>query len=236
MRAMILAAGKGTRLGSMTAELPKPMLPLGDRPVLAWTLERLAASGINEVIINLHHAPTAIPQFFGDGSTWGVQITYSPEPEILGTAGGVKHAQNLLGNETFLVVYGDNVFDWDPSHMLAVHHAQAAFATIAVAEVADASRSGLVAFDAEGRISRFVEKPGPLPDPRGWVNAGVYVLDHAIFDHIPVAQFCDFGFDVFPRLLDGGLRLQAFQLASAPLAIDTPDSYEAAQSRWADRG
>src|SRR5205807_383204 len=147
--------GKGSRLGSMTAELPKPMLPLGDRPILAWTLDRLAASGIGQVVINLHHAPTAIADFCGDGSAWGIQITYSLEPEILGTAGGVKQAQNLLGSEPFLVVYGDNVLDWDPCPMLDAHRAQSAVATIAVAEIADASRSGLVAFDAEGHISAF---------------------------------------------------------------------------------
>src|SRR5258706_1099888 len=103
MRAMILAAGKGSRLGVLTAELPKPMLPLGDRPILAWTLDRLAASGIDQVVINLHHAPTVIADFCSDGSAWGVHITYSPEPDILGTAGGGKQAQDLLRSEAFPV-------------------------------------------------------------------------------------------------------------------------------------
>jgi NDP-sugar pyrophosphorylase family protein len=235
MRAMILAAGRSTRLGPLTAQLPKPMLRIGGRPVLSWTLAQLRASGVREVIINLHHAPTAISDYFRDGSAWDVHISYVFESQILGTAGGVKNAQTLLHNEPFLVVYGDNVLDWDPSPMVTSHCSQSPIATIAVALVPDARHSGLVRFDQKGEIDTFVEKPGELADPRAWVNAGFYVLEPAIFDWIADGTFSDFGIDVFPKLLADGARLRAFTLATPPIAIDTPEAYRQAQVAWRKR-
>lgn len=233
MRGMILAAGKSTRLGQLGLHTPKPMLPLGGRPVLEWTLERLRAGGITEVVINLHHAAEVIPNYFGDGSGRGLKITYLREEEILGTAGGVKNAQALLQAEPFIVVYGDNVLNWDPMPMLERHNLRRPIATVAVAEVPDPSRSGVVRFDADGMIAGFIEKPGVRPDLGRWVSAAVYVLEPAIFDHIVAGQASDFGYDVFPALLARGLPLQAFALPEPPLAIDTPEQYAAARSAFA---
>ncbi len=208
------------------------MLPLGGRPVLAWTLEQLCAAGIREIVINLHHAPDVITKAFGDGHSLGVRITYLYENEILGTAGGVKNAEKYLAGHPFLVVYGDNVLDWDPQRLVAEHTATSPVATIAIAEVPDPSKSGIVESDDSGRITGFREKPGSRLDLGRWVNAGVYVLDPVVLGHIPEGEFSDFGFHVFPALLAQGLRLQAYRLPAPPTAIDSPELYASAQRRW----
>lgn len=229
---MILAAGRSTRLGRLGARLPKPMLPLGGRPLLAWTLERLRAAGLSEVVINLHHALAAIPAHFGDGAAWGLQITYLIEDELLGTAGGVRNARHLLQAETFLVVYGDTVLDWDPAPALREHRRHRPLATIVVAEVDDPSALGVVRFDADGRITAFVEKPGPRPELGRWVNAGLYILEPSIFDHLPARGPSDFGADVFPALLQRALPLRAYPRPRPLLVIDTPRRYRAARRAW----
>src|SRR5581483_3121236 len=170
-KAMILAGGKSTRLGAIGAQLPKPMLCLRGRPVLEWTIERLRDTGITDIVINLHHARDAIPAHFGDGSSWGVQIAYSVEDELLGTAGAVRRARGLLEDGTFLLLYGDTVLDWDPTPMVLAHKKRTPLATIAVAEVDDPARLGVVCLDTEDRITAFFEKPGRRPELGRWVNA-----------------------------------------------------------------
>jgi mannose-1-phosphate guanylyltransferase len=232
MKAMLLAAGKSTRLGPLGQVMPKPMLPLGGRPILEWTVRRLRESGITELAINLHHLPAIIRGHFGDGSAFGVRITYQEEAEILGTAGAVRRASGLLGDGDFLVVYADNVLDWDVRAMVEAHSRDGGLGSIAVAQVADPSRSGVVSFGADRAITSFLEKPGDRPELGNWVNAGVYVLGREILDHIPDSGHPDFGYDVFPELLRRGSRLLAYPLARQPLAVDTLDLYEDAQGRF----
>jgi mannose-1-phosphate guanylyltransferase len=229
---MILAAGRGTRLGDLGAELPKSMLPLAGRPVLEWTLQALRSAGILDVVINLHHAADVIPARFGDGSKLGLRIHYIHEPEILGTAGAVRNARHLLDDGSFLVVYGDTVLDWDPGPMVSDHAAAEAVATIAVSEVPDPSNMGVVLFDADHRITAFIEKPGPRPELGRWVNAGLYVLEPAIFEHIPATGFSDFGLSIFPAMLDGGPMLRAFPRPVPLTILDTPEQYADAQLAW----
>jgi NDP-sugar pyrophosphorylase family protein len=232
VKAMILAAGKGTRLGELGEELPKPMLMLQRRPVLEWTLERLRASGISEVVINLHHAPHVIPGHFADGEPWGIRITYLFEPELLGTAGAVRNARHLLRDDTFLVVYGDTVLDWDPLPMVLDHRQHRPLASVVVAEVEDASRLGVVTFDQQRRITRFKEKPGADRAGGRWVNAGLYVLEPEIFDHLPVHDVSDFGADIFPALLERGVSLRAYPRPRPLVVIDTREQLECAQQAW----
>jgi mannose-1-phosphate guanylyltransferase len=231
MKAVLLAAGKSSRLGELGAHTPKPMLPLEGRPILEWTVDRLRRSGIQDLLINLHHVPEVIPNYFGDGSAFDVRITYQHEPEILGTAGAIREARSFLGTEPFLVVYADNVLDWDPAALIESHRAGAALATISVAQIQDPSRSGVVQFDENGTILAFHEKPGRRPELGNWVNAAVYALDPRIFDYIPTG-FADFGFDVFPMALAAGEKLQVHLMEAAPFAVDTPDQYAVAQRRW----
>jgi len=232
VKAMVLAAGKGTRLGTLGADLPKPMLPLGGRPVLEWTLESLRRADIRDVVINLHHAPEVIPRHFGDGSTFGLHIDYLFEAEILGTAGGIRNARQLLGGEPFLVVYGDTVLDWDPRPMVEEHIQSSAAATIVVSEVADPSRLGVVMFDAQRRITTFVEKPGHRPELGRWVNAGLCVLDRRVFDHIPETGFSDLGTSIFPAMLERGAVLRAYPRPRPLIVLDTPEQLAAAQRQW----
>jgi NDP-sugar pyrophosphorylase family protein len=232
VKAMILAAGVGSRLGPLGAGVPKPMLPLGGRPVREWTLARLHASGIDDVVINLHHAAEVIPNHFGDGATLGMRITYVFEPEILGTAGAVRNARHLLEGERFLVIYGDTVLDWDPAPMVRDHELAGAAASIVVAEVADPSRLGVIIFDEHQRISRFVEKPGHRPDLGCWVNAGLYVLEADIVEHIPAQGFSDFGASVFPALLEQDLLIRAYPRPRPLIVLDTPEQLASAQRAW----
>jgi NDP-sugar pyrophosphorylase family protein len=229
---MILAAGKGTRLGELGASLPKPMLRLGDRPVLEWTIERLRDSGVGEVVINLHHAASVIPDHFGDGSAWGMRISYLFETEILGTAGGVRNASHLLGGDRFLAIYGDTVLDWDPLPMIDEHVAAGALASIVVAQVEDPSRLGVVVFDHTRRIERFVEKPGHQPQLGRGVNAGLFVLEPAIFDYIPRTGFSDFGASVLPDLLSAGQLVRAYPRPRPLIVLDTPEQLAEAQRLW----
>jgi mannose-1-phosphate guanylyltransferase len=232
MKAMILAAGKGTRLGNLGADTPKPMLPLAGRPLLEWTLESLRLAEVHDVVINLHHAAQVIPGHFGDGSAFGVKIDYVFEPQILGTAGAVRNARHLLDGERFLLIYGDTVLDWDPRPMVRDHIQASAAATIVVAEVADPSRLGVVVFDKQRRITRFAEKPGHRPDLGHWVNAGLCVLERRVVDQIPEIGFSDFGTSIFPSMLERGERLQAYPRPRPLTVVDTPEQLALAQQAW----
>ncbi|MFV2044994.1 MAG: NDP-sugar synthase [Anaerolineales bacterium] len=224
MKAMILAAGQGTRLAPLTASLPKCMIPIGGMPVLEHTLIRLRGHDIIEVIINLRHQPDVIPAYFGDGSRWGVRITYSLEEEFLGTAGGVKQAAWFFDGP-FLVLYGDNLSTCNLSRLARRHGRRDSMATIALYRRDDPSSSGIADVDAKDRIIRFVEKPRLEEVFSNWVNAGIYVLNPEILDLIPTGQPNDFGRDVFPHMLAEGRALYGYRMQGDESLwwIDTPD-------------
>jgi len=223
MKAMILAAGRGTRLAPLTGALPKCMIPIGGMPVLEHTLIRLRGHGVGEVVINLHHQPDVIPAYFGDGSRWGMRITYSLEDDLLGTAGGVKHAAWFFDGP-FLVVYGDNLSTCDLSRLARHHRDRGAMATMALYWRSDPTSSGIAELDAHDRIVRFVEKPRSEEVFSNWVNAGIYVLTPEILDLIPAGQPCDFGREVFPRMLAEGRALCGYRMQGNEGLwwIDTP--------------
>lgn len=201
MRVMIMAAGKGTRLRPLTDLLPKPMVPVVNRPALYHTLQLLHRHGLREAVINLHHMPEAITDYLGDGSWLGMQISYSFEPELLGTAGGVMNNADFLGGDTFLVMSGDALTDIDLTGLVAAHRRRTSIATLAVKEVSDPSLYGVVVADDDDRVVGFQEKP-PLEEARSRMcNCGIYVFEPDIFSHILPGQFDDFGRRVFPDLL-----------------------------------
>lgn len=238
MRAVVLAAGKGNRLRPLTDDRPKPLLALGSRSILEQTLALLSSAGIAHVAINLHYHGETIRQALGNGSAYGLAVSYSPEPELLGTAGGTRRAAGLLpGTWPLLVVYGDNLVQLNLSRMYAYHRAKGAVATIALHAVSDVRGSGVVQFDPSGRISTFVEKPQVSPNEPGWVNAGVYLLEKGALDAIPFDAFTDFGHDTFPKLLADGQALFAYCLfgAEAVYPIDTPDRYRRAVTLLAEQ-
>jgi mannose-1-phosphate guanylyltransferase/phosphomannomutase len=223
MKAMVLCAGYGTRLGRLVDEVPKPMLAIGRRPMLEHILRHLARHGFREIAVNLHFRPDVIRDYFGDGSRLGIRLVYSEEPELLGTAGSVKKMSGFLaGGEPFLVHYGDVVTDQDFTAMLDFHRRRQALATLLVH--ARQQSNSLLGIDAEQRIVAFLERPTPqqrsFPSP--WVNSGIAICDPALLDEIPRGVVCDLPRDVYPRLLSGG-RLFAFPLSGYRCAVDSPE-------------
>lgn len=210
MRVMIMAAGIGTRLRPLTDLMPKPMAPIANKPALYHILRLLYAHGFREVVINLHHLPDMITGYFGDGTTMGMRLQYSYEPELLGTAGGVKNNAGFLGDDTFLVISGDALTDVDLTGLVAAHKRYGGIATMAVKEVSDPSLYGVVVTDDEDRVVGFQEKPTREEARSRLCNCGIYVFEPAIFDHIqPAGNFDDFGKRVFPDLLRAGVPFYA---------------------------
>ena len=195
MRAMVLAAGLGTRLRPITYEIAKPMVPVLDRPVMAHIVDLLERSGVERIVANLHHFPDQIRDYFGES------VTYRYEEELLGTAGGVRNCADLLGEGTFLVISGDALTDIDLRALLASHRERGAVATLAAKRVADTREYGVVLHDGDGRISGFQEKPEPQDALSDLGNCGIYCFDAAIFDYFPAEPFVDWAHDVFPTLL-----------------------------------
>ena len=196
MRAMVLAAGLGTRLRPITYEIAKPMVPVLDRPVMAHIVDLLERNGVDEIVANLHHFPDAVRDYFGD------RITYRYEEELLGTAGGVRNCADLLGDETFLVISGDALTDIDLGALLSSHRERGAVVTLAAKHVADTREYGVVLHDRSGAITGFQEKPDPAEAQSDLGNCGIYCLEPSVFDHFPDTPFVDWAHDVFPALLE----------------------------------
>lgn len=225
MRAMVLAAGKGTRLGPLTMDVPKPMIEVGGRPILEYNLRLLAAHGIEEVVVNLHHLPDVIERRFGDGSSLGLRITYSPEEILLGTAGALKRAEALLNEGPFLVVFGDNL---SPCNLTALkerlEHSDD-IVVMAVYEREHPSASGIVRLGEGDRIESFREKPPEGTPARAWVNAGYLAMRPEILKWIPGDRPCDLGKDIIPALCKAGLPLSAYRMTEPLWWIDSPEDH-----------
>lgn len=225
MKAMLLAAGEGRRLGSMTLDRPKPMLEIAGRPILEHNLRFLSRHGIRELIVNLHHCPEAIAQYFGDGSAWGVQISYSYEPALLGTAGAVANVSQHF-NQTFIVLYGDNLTNCDLGRLIDFHKRKNATATVALFNREDATASGIAEIDAGDRILRFLEKPRAEEVFSRWVNAGILVMEPAVLDFIPKGRASDFGREVLPALLAAGKPVYGYRMTEELWWVDSPEDLE----------
>jgi mannose-1-phosphate guanylyltransferase len=214
MKAMVLAAGLGTRLRPLTYEITKPMVPVLDRPVMEHIVELLSKHSFDEVIANLHYFPDTIREYFGD------RISYHHEPELLGTAGGVRACAEFFGDQPFLVISGDALTDIDLGALAARHSDAGGIATLAVKQVSDTREYGVVLHDRDGRVTGFQEKPDPPEALSDLGNCGIYMFDPAIFDYFPERPFADWAKDVFPALL----------------ANDVPFHIHAVQEYWNDIG
>lgn len=221
---MILAAGEGTRLRPLTERMPKPMVPIAGRPILEHNIRLLAKHGIRELVINLHHCPAVVTDYFGDGHAWGVSITYSYEPVLLGTAGAVKKVEALF-DSTFLVVYGDNLTTCDIGQLCAFHRERGGVGTVVLFHRDDPTTSGIVGLDQDDCITRFLEKPEPHQVFSHWVNAGLLVLEPEVLSHIPADAPSDFGRDVLPALIAAGRRLYGYRTREGLWWIDTFEDY-----------
>ena len=235
MKAMVLCAGYGTRLGDLTRDMPKPMLPLGEQPLLAYLLGHLMAQGFDNIAINLHFHPEVIHDWFGDGSAWGMNLAYSHEEVLLGTAGGVKKMQWFFQHEeTFLVQYGDVLTDQDFTALIRFHRERRALATVLVHQ--RARSNSVVSLDEESRIIGFLERPSDearraVKSP--WVNSGICVCAPEVLDFITPGTLCDLPRDVFPKLMGTG-RLFGFPLTGYRCAIDSPSRLEEARAALAE--
>lgn len=228
MKAIVLAAGKSSRLAPLMNSIPKPMVRVNGKPILEHIIGLLKYYGVEEIYINLHHLPHAIKGYFGDGRQFGVNITYNFEEEILGTAGGVKGFEKYIGTSPFLVIYGDNYFDYDLSKIITFHNKKKGLGTIALYEKEDVSLSGIALLNKRDRIIRFIEKPERNEVLSHLVNAGIYVFNPEIFDYLPSNCFCDFGKTIFPKLIKENKPLYGIVMEGRLTAVDTPYLYRLA--------
>ncbi|GGC02673.1 nucleotidyltransferase family protein [Pseudoduganella buxea] len=219
MKAMILAAGKGTRVRPLTYELPKPMIPILGKPVMAYLVEHLARYGVTEIMVNVSYLHEKIEEYFGEGHQFGVQIGYSFEgytnddgevvPEPLGSAGGMKKIQEFGGffDETTIVLCGDALIDLDLKSALFEHRRKGALATVITREVPldKVSSYGVVVSDADGRITEFQEKPSPQEAKSNCVSTGIYIFEPEVIDLIPTDRPFDIGSELFPLLAEKGM-------------------------------
>ena len=210
MKAMVMAAGLGTRLRPLTDVLPKPMMPVANRPVLHHLLNLLRRHDVRDVGINLHAFPEMIQSYFGDGSGLDMSIRWSFEPELLGTAGGTKKLEDLWGGEPILVTSGDGLHDVDVTALLGHHRRTGALATLTVKPVTDPSAYGVVILDRDTRVRGFQEKPRRDEARSDLANCGIYVIEPELLERIPADSFVDFGEDVWPSLVAANEEIYAY--------------------------
>jgi mannose-1-phosphate guanylyltransferase len=223
MKAMVLAAGRGTRVRPITDTLPKPMIPVINRPVMAFLIDLLRQHGFDQIIVSTSYLAQEIENYFGDGEPFGVKIAYSfegyhvdgePVPDGLGSAGGLKKLQEFseFFDDTFAVLCGDAIIDLDLTEAVRQHREKQAIASIVLQEVkpSETERYGIVQTDADARILRFQEKPQPEEALSTKANTGISIFEPQVLDHVPSGQAFDIGGQLFPLLsakqapVDGG--------------------------------
>ena len=241
MKAMILAAGKGTRVRPMTHVLPKPMIPLVRKPVMEFLVEHLKANGITEIMVNTSHLAPVIEEYFRDGDRFGVQMAYSFEGDLvdgkiegkaIGSAGGMKKIQDFSGffDETFVVLCGDALIDVDFAEVLRFHRERNSIATLVLRDVPpeDVSKYGVVETDASGRIVQFQGKPSREEAVSSTINTGIYIFEPEVLEYIPSGVEFDIGSQLLPELVRSGQSIYGITQPFAWLDIGSvPDYWEA---------
>ncbi|MGC1307706.1 MAG: mannose-1-phosphate guanyltransferase [Phormidesmis sp.] len=229
MRAVLMAGGSGTRLRPLTCDLPKPMVPVLNRPIAEHIINLLRRHGITEIIATLFYLPDIMRDYFQDGREFGVQMTYAvEEDQPLGTAGCVKSVAELL-DETFLVISGDSLTDFDLQKAVAFHKAKRSKATLVLKRVANPIEFGVVITDAESQIVRFLEKPSTSEVFSDTVNTGIYILEPDILNYLPTGIAQDFSKDLFPRLLVEGEPMYGYVAEGYWCDVGHLDAYREAQ-------
>jgi mannose-1-phosphate guanylyltransferase len=224
MKAVVLVGGEATRLRPLTCNTPKIMVPVLNRPFFEHVIDYLKAHNIVDIVLAVGKSPNQIQDYFGDGSKLGVRIVYSIEDFPMGTAGAVKNAERFL-EDSFIVVNGDTFTDIDLSVMMGLHRKNKAMASLALTPVEDPTIYGVVETDSQGRVKRFVEKPGWDQVTTNMINAGVYFLEPEILNYIAPGVFSMFEHDVFPLLLKRGQATYAYPFQDYWIDIGTPDKY-----------
>ncbi|MBI3599922.1 MAG: nucleotidyltransferase family protein [Nitrospinae bacterium] len=240
MKAMILAAGYGERMKPLTDKIPKPLLPLDNKPILHYTLKLLKKNGIKEIVINLHHLHQMVIDAFGDGSSYGMKIHYSYEKEILGTAGGIKAAEKFLRDGTFLVINSDIITNIDINKVLEFHRGKKAVITMVLREDADADRYGAIEIDSTGRVRKFLgitkrdEGRGTRDEGRGQplkklMFTGIHIFEPDIFNEIPPGRYCGITEEIYPKLINSNAHVYGYEFNGYWIDIGTHERYEKAK-------
>ena len=224
-RAVVMAGGEGTRLRPMTANLPKPLLPIVNRPVMEHVLRLLKRHGFTDTVITVQFLSSLVRNYFGDGDELGMTLQYAHEDVPLGTAGSVKNAEDALRDEPFLVISGDALTDIDLTALVEFHKARGAMVTIALKRVPDPLEFGIVIADEEGRIDRFLEKPTWGQVFSDTVNTGIYVMEPEVLAHVAAGESSDWSGDIFPKLLADGAPLYGYVADGYWEDIGTHESY-----------
>ncbi len=238
-KAFVLAAGEGSRLRPLTLNMPKPMLPIDGKPLLEHTVQWLRRYGIKDIAVNLHHCPDVIVNYFGSGEPLDVELAYSYEDTVLGTAGGVRKMRDFIGDSPLVIVYGDVLTDINLHDLLAFHRQvttrdSAAAVTLSLYHVSNPTEVGLVDLDSDGRILRFVEKPKREEVFTDLANAGILVVEPWVIDMIPPGIVFDFGRDLFPMLLEKGVSMYGWVAPADTFIMDIGShaAYDRAQQDW----
>ncbi|MBE9172923.1 NDP-sugar synthase [Cyanobium sp. LEGE 06143] len=244
MKAMILAAGKGTRVRPITHTIPKPMIPILQKPVMEFLLELLRQHGFTEVMVNVSHLAEEIENYFRDGQRFGVEIAYSFEGRIedgeligdaLGSAGGLKKIQNFqtFFDDTFVVLCGDALIDLDLTEAVRLHREKGAMASLVTKRVPNdqVSSYGVVVTDDGGRVLSFQEKPALAEAASNMINTGIYIFEPEVLDFVPSNQPFDIGSDLFPKLVAAGAPFYALPMEFEWVDIGkVPDYWQAIRS------
>lgn len=225
MKALLLAAGAGTRLRPFTDDRPKPMVEVAGEPAVAHVLRWLRRQGVAHVAINLNHFPQVLMDYVGDGARFGLRATYSIEVgATYGTSGALRPLTGYFrGERAFLVVYGDVLTDMALDPVVRAHQAAAADATLVLTRVEDPTRAGIVGFDAAYRVTRLVEKPSREAVFSDWANAGVYVCGPGVLDYVPARGPHDFAAELFPAMLGDGRLLLAYPTEATVIDFGAPE-------------
>jgi mannose-1-phosphate guanylyltransferase len=224
LKAVILVGGEGTRLRPLTNSIPKSMIPVLNRPFLEHTIAYLKKHGVDSIILTLSYLPETIQNYFEDGSNFGIPLTYSMESNPLGTAGAVKNVERHLDG-TFIVLNGDIFTDLDLADMIDFHKRKKAKATIALAWVENPCAFGVVETNSDGKVKRFVEKPKPDQVTTNWINAGIYILEPEVLEHVPEGSHYMFEKGLFPLLLKIGEPVYGYHFSGYWLDMGTPEKY-----------
>ena len=224
MKAVILAGGEGTRLRPLTCNVPKPMVPILNRPFLEHMLGHLSGHGVEHAILTMWYLPEVIRSHFGNGEGQGLRLSYTLEEQPLGTAGAVKNVEAELDG-AFLVLNGDIFTDLDLGAMARFHRESGSLVTIALTQVEDPSAFGVVEMDERGRVSRFVEKPAPGETSSNWINAGTYLIEPEALAHAPSGEHYMFERGLFPKLLEMGAPVYGYRSPAYWVDLGTPASY-----------
>jgi mannose-1-phosphate guanylyltransferase len=228
LRAMVLAAGVGSRLEPLTTQIPKPLVPIANVPVMEHILRLLKRHDFSEVCANLHYLPEQIENYFQDGSAQGVKLHFLREAELSGDAGGVRACRKFLGDSTFIVLMGDSLTDSDLGALISEHKAKKALATIGLKRVDDVSRFGVALLDGDGWIKGFQEKPRAEEAKSKLASTAIYILEPQIFDYIPKEGSYGFGRQLFPKLVEAGLPILGVEIHGYWLDVGTLDHYRQA--------